>query len=156
MAPGSEEKVAFVGFPFRPAVPAEADLLGVVSAEFIAEKLAVCRTPRLHLAVHDRQMFSAKRTAGPRLFPGGLPSGGVYPGEAFAHLSSLTPRARTPVLSRAGVLADLFTDNRSQIDTLLNETACAVRTARHQGIATASKSRIQAVITAVAIITQLR
>jgi len=88
---GSEEKVAFVGFPLRPAVPAKAHLLGIVSAEFVAEKLAIRRTPRLHLAIHDRQRFSAKCTAGRQ-----VPPGGVSPGEAFTHLLSLTPDQETP------------------------------------------------------------
>jgi hypothetical protein len=61
---GLEEKIALVGFPLRPAMSAEADLLSIVRAEFVAEKLAVRGTPRLHLAVHDRQRLTAKRTAG--------------------------------------------------------------------------------------------
>jgi hypothetical protein len=91
LTPGSEEKVAFVGFPFRPAMPAEANLLGIVSAEFVAEKLAVCCPPRLHLAVHDGQVLSAKCTAGRRVLPGRVFSRGVFPGETFTHLMSLTP-----------------------------------------------------------------
>jgi hypothetical protein len=43
---------------------AEADLLGVVSAELVAKKLAICGTPGLYLAIHNRQRLSAKRTAG--------------------------------------------------------------------------------------------
>jgi hypothetical protein len=75
-----------VGFPFRPAVPAEAHLLGIVSAEFVAEKLAVRRTPWLQFAVYNRQMFPAECTAGRQ----GLP--GVFAGgEAFTHLLSLDP-----------------------------------------------------------------
>jgi hypothetical protein len=51
---GSEEKVALMGFAPCPAMPAEAYFLGIVSAEFIAEILAVCRAPRLYLAIHKR------------------------------------------------------------------------------------------------------
>jgi hypothetical protein len=53
-----------VRFAFRPAVPSEANFLGIVSAEFVAEKLSIGCTPRLQLPIHDRQMFSAKRAAG--------------------------------------------------------------------------------------------
>jgi len=77
-----------MGFPFRPAVPPEANLLGIVSTEFIAEKLAVRRAPRLRLAVHNRQTFSAECTA--RRY--------VFPDEAFTHLLSLTP-IKNPILS---------------------------------------------------------
>ncbi len=88
----SEEKVAFVGFPLRPAVPAKAHLLGVVSTEFVTEKLTVRRTPRLHLAIHDWHRFSAKCAAGRQVLPGG-----VSPGKSFTHLLSLTP-IKNPVL----------------------------------------------------------
>jgi hypothetical protein len=67
---GSEEKVALMGFAPCPAMPAEAYFLGIISAEFIAEILAVCRAPRLHLAIHNRQTFSAERTAGCYVFSG--------------------------------------------------------------------------------------
>jgi hypothetical protein len=43
----SEEKVALVGFPFGPTVPAEAHLFRVVGAEFIAEELTAWSAPRL-------------------------------------------------------------------------------------------------------------
>jgi hypothetical protein len=43
-----------MGFAPCPAMPAEAYFLGIVSAEFIAKILAVCRAPRLHLAIHNR------------------------------------------------------------------------------------------------------
>jgi hypothetical protein len=82
-------------------MPAEANLLGIVGTEFIAEKLTVCRTPRLHLAVDDRQTLSAESTA----------SRGVF-SEAFTHLVSLTPD-QIPVLSSAVVLSDDFTGDRS-------------------------------------------
>jgi hypothetical protein len=75
----SEEKVALVSFAFCPAVSAKAHLLGVVGAEFIAKELTIRRAPRLHLSVHDRQTFPAKRAARCRVV------------EAFIHLSSLTP-----------------------------------------------------------------
>jgi hypothetical protein len=78
----SEEKVALVGFPFRPAVSSEAHFLGIVGAEFIAEKLPIGRPPRLQFAIHDRQMFSAKSAAGHS----------VLFTEDFFHPSSLTPR----------------------------------------------------------------
>jgi hypothetical protein len=84
----SEEKVALVGFPFRPAMSAEANLLGIVSTEFIAEKLAICRAPRLHLSVHNRQTFAAECAV----------SRYVFPDEAFTHLLSLTP-IKNPILS---------------------------------------------------------
>jgi hypothetical protein len=77
----SEEKVALVGFPFRPAVPPEAHFLGIVGAEFIAKKLPVWCTPRLQLPIYDRQMFSAKSAAGRS----------VLFTEDFPHLSFLTP-----------------------------------------------------------------
>jgi hypothetical protein len=38
---GSEEKVALMGFPFRPAVSSEAHFLSVVSTELVTEKLPV-------------------------------------------------------------------------------------------------------------------
>jgi hypothetical protein len=40
-ARGSEEKVALVGFPFRPAMPSEAHFLGIIGAKFIAKELTV-------------------------------------------------------------------------------------------------------------------
>ena len=52
--PASEEEVPFVSFAFRPTVSAEAHLLGIVGAEFIAIELPVWRTPRLQLSVHNR------------------------------------------------------------------------------------------------------
>jgi hypothetical protein len=79
--PRSEEKVALVGFPFCPSVPAEAHLFGIVGAEFVAKELTVWSTPRLQLPVYDRQTFSAKRAA--RRCVGLI--------EAFVHLLSLTP-----------------------------------------------------------------
>jgi hypothetical protein len=79
--PQSEEKVALVGFPFCPPVSAEANLFGIVGAEFVAKELTVWSTPRLQLSVHNRQTFSAKRAA----------CGCVRLIEAFAHLLSLTP-----------------------------------------------------------------
>jgi len=78
--PQSEEKVALVGFPFCPPVSAEANLFGIVGAEFVAKELTVWSTPRLQLSVHDRQTFSAKRAAGRCVVI-----------EAFVHLLSLTP-----------------------------------------------------------------
>jgi hypothetical protein len=71
-----------VGLPFRPAVPPEADLFGIISAEFVAEKLTVCRAPWLHFAIHDRQALSAKCTAGRY----------VFSREAFTHFLVLNPR----------------------------------------------------------------
>jgi hypothetical protein len=70
-----------MGLPFCSAVAAEAYLLGIVGAEFVAKELAVWRTPRLQLSIYDRQTFSAKRAAGRCV--------GLI--EAFAHLLSLTP-----------------------------------------------------------------
>jgi len=78
--PQSEEKVALVGFPFCPPVSAEANLFGIVGAEFVAKELTVWSTPRLQLSVHDRQTFSAKRATGCCVLI-----------EAFVHLLSLTP-----------------------------------------------------------------
>jgi hypothetical protein len=93
---GSEEKVAFVGFPFRSAMSAEAHLLGIVSAEFVAEKLAVRRAPWLHFAIYDRQTFSAECTAGCQVRPGSVFTGG----EAFTHLLFLTPDQEPHPLAR--------------------------------------------------------
>jgi hypothetical protein len=103
-------------------MPAEADLLGIVGAEFVAEKLAIRGAPRLHFAIHDRQRLAAECTAGRQISLGKLFPGDVCPGETLAHLSSLTP-FKNPVLSRAVVLADPFTADRSKNDTLLIETA---------------------------------
>jgi hypothetical protein len=57
-----EEEIPLVGFPIRTAVPSEAHFLGIVSAEFITEELAVWSAPWLHLAIHVRQLLAAKRT----------------------------------------------------------------------------------------------
>jgi hypothetical protein len=77
----SEEEVALVSFAFCPAVSAEAHLLGIVSAEFVAKELPVWSAPRLQLSVHDWQTFPAKRAA----------SCCIRVSEAFIHLLSLTP-----------------------------------------------------------------
>jgi predicted nucleic acid-binding protein len=81
LKPDSEEKVALVRFPFRPAVPSEAHFFSIVGAELVAEKLSVRCTPRLQLSIHDWKMFSAKSAAGRSV---------VFT-EDFSHLSSLTP-----------------------------------------------------------------
>jgi hypothetical protein len=90
LTPGSEEKVALVRFPFRPAMSPKAHFLGIVSAEFVAKKLTVCCTPRLQLPIHDRQMFSAKRAA----------SRSVLHTDDFSHLLSLTPDQEAPFLTQ--------------------------------------------------------
>ena len=107
--PGSEEKVALVRFPLRPAVPPEAHFLGIVSAEFIAKKLTVGCTPGLQFPIHDRQMFSAKRAASRSVF---------YPDD-FSHLLSLTP-VKEPRSSRSCSIR-IFAKNCVRSDTFLNE-----------------------------------
>jgi hypothetical protein len=57
-----EEKIPLVEFPIRTAVPSEARFLGIVSAEFVTEELAVWSAPRLYLAMHVRQLLATKRT----------------------------------------------------------------------------------------------
>jgi hypothetical protein len=100
-AAGSEEKIALVGFPFGPAVPPEAHFLGIVSAEFVAEKLSVRRTPRLQLPIHDRQRLPAKSATGRS----------VLFTEDFFHLQSLTPD-QDPY-PRAVEIPESFTADRS-------------------------------------------
>jgi hypothetical protein len=85
----SKEKIALVGFPFRPAVSSEPHFFGIVGAEFVAKELTVGSSPRLQLSVYDRQALCAKRAS----------SRSVSLIEAFAHLLSLTPiRNAIPVV----------------------------------------------------------
>lgn len=108
-AGSSEEEIALVGFPFRPAVPSETHFLGIVGAEFVAKKLAVCCTPRLQFAINDRQMFPAKSAAGRS----------VLHTDDFSHLLSLTPD-QEPRSSRSCNTGN-FSKCCVQSDTILNE-----------------------------------
>lgn len=74
--PASEEEVPLVSFAFRPAMSAEAHLLGIVGAEFVTVELPVWRTPRLQLSIHSRKLLPAKFAACRRI--------GIF--KVFAHL----------------------------------------------------------------------
>jgi hypothetical protein len=105
----SEEKVAFVGFPFRSAMSSEAHFFGIVSAELITKELTAGSTPGLQLPVYDRQSLCAERAMSRRV--------GVI--EAFTHLLSLTPDKKRD--SRwFGCISESFTAGSCQNNTLLN------------------------------------
>jgi hypothetical protein len=52
-----------VGLAIRTAAPSKARFLGIVSAEFVTEELAVWGTPRLQFAIQGRPRLAAKCTA---------------------------------------------------------------------------------------------